>query len=58
MRVVSGLTVKQIARAFLVGESAMEQRITRAKSRIAQADVRSRRPARSNGRNAWAWSRP
>ena len=39
LRVVSGLTVKQIARAFLVGESAMEQRITRAKSRIAQADV-------------------
>ena len=31
--------MKQIARAFLVGESAMEQRITRAKSRIAEADV-------------------
>ncbi|CCD91680.1 RNA polymerase ECF-type sigma factor [Bradyrhizobium sp. ORS 375] len=39
LRVVSGLTVKQIARAFLVSEAAMEQRITRAKSRIAQADV-------------------
>jgi RNA polymerase sigma-70 factor, ECF subfamily len=39
LRVVSGLTVPQIARAFLVGESAMEQRITRAKARIAQADV-------------------
>ena len=39
LRIVSGLTVKQIARAFLVGESAMEQRITRAKSRIAAADV-------------------
>ena len=39
LRIVSGLTVKQIARAFLVGESAMEQRITRAKSRIARADV-------------------
>ena len=39
LRIVSGLTVKQIARAFLVGESAMEQRITRAKSRIAQAAV-------------------
>jgi RNA polymerase sigma-70 factor (ECF subfamily) len=39
LRVVSGLTVKQIARAFLVSDSAMEQRITRAKSRIAQADV-------------------
>jgi RNA polymerase sigma-70 factor (ECF subfamily) len=39
LRIVSGLTVKQIARAFLVSESAMEQRITRAKSRIAQAAV-------------------
>ncbi|HEV2898009.1 MAG TPA: RNA polymerase sigma factor [Pseudaminobacter sp.] len=39
LRIVSGLSVKQIARAFLVGESAMEQRITRAKARIAQADV-------------------
>jgi RNA polymerase sigma-70 factor, ECF subfamily len=39
LRIVSGLTVKQIARAFLVGESAMEQRITRAKARIAKADV-------------------
>ncbi len=36
LRIVSGLSVKQIARAFLVGESAMEQRITRAKARIAQ----------------------
>ncbi|MBA3448132.1 MAG: RNA polymerase sigma factor [Pseudaminobacter sp.] len=39
LRIVSGLSVKQIARAFLVGESAMEQRITRAKGRIAGADV-------------------
>jgi len=39
LRIVSGLSVKQIARAFLVGESAMEQRITRAKSRIGRADV-------------------
>jgi RNA polymerase sigma-70 factor (ECF subfamily) len=39
LRVVSGLTVKEIARAFLVSESAMEQRITRAKSRVARADV-------------------
>src|ERR1035437_8925601 len=34
LRIVSGLSVKQIARAFLVGEAAMEQRITRAKARI------------------------
>lgn len=39
LRIVSGLSVKQIARAFLVGESAMEQRITRAKARVAAADV-------------------
>jgi RNA polymerase sigma-70 factor (ECF subfamily) len=39
LRIVSGLTVRQIARAFLVGESAMEQRITRAKARIASAEV-------------------
>lgn len=39
LRIVSGLSVKQIARAFLVGEAAMEQRITRAKARIARADV-------------------
>jgi RNA polymerase sigma-70 factor (ECF subfamily) len=39
LRIVSGLTVAQIARAFLVSEAAMEQRITRAKARIADADV-------------------
>ena len=39
LRIVSGLSVKQIARAFLASESAMEQRITRAKSRIAHAAV-------------------
>jgi len=39
LRLVSGLTVKEIARAFLVSEAAMEQRITRAKARIAAADV-------------------
>lgn len=39
LRIVSGLSVRQIARAFLVGERAMEQRITRAKARIADAGV-------------------
>ncbi len=39
LRVVSGLSVKEIARAFLVSDAAMEQRITRAKSRVARADV-------------------
>ena len=37
LRIVSGLTVPQIARAFLISEAAMEQRITRAKARIAAA---------------------
>jgi len=39
LRIVSGLSVKEIAHAFLVSESAMEQRITRAKRRIAEAQV-------------------
>ena len=37
LRIVSGLSVRQIAKAFLVSESAMEQRITRAKARVAEA---------------------
>lgn len=45
LRIVSGLSVKQIAKAFLVGEAAMEQRITRAKSRIAKADIPFEAPA-------------
>jgi RNA polymerase sigma-70 factor (ECF subfamily) len=39
LRIVSGLTVKEIARAFLVSEAAMEQRITRAKRLVSKADV-------------------
>ena len=39
LRIVSGLLVKRIAAAFLVSEAAMEQRITRAKARIAKADI-------------------
>ena len=39
LRIVCGLSVKQIARAFLVGEAAMEQRITRAKARIGDAGL-------------------
>lgn len=39
LRIVSGLSVAQIARAFLIGEKAMEQRITRAKARIADSGV-------------------
>jgi len=39
LRIVCGLSVAQIAKAFLVGDSAMEQRITRAKARIAKAEI-------------------
>ncbi len=39
LRIVSGLSVKQIARAFLVSDAAMEQRITRAKARVGAAGV-------------------
>jgi RNA polymerase sigma-70 factor, ECF subfamily len=39
LRIVSGLSVAQIARAFLVAEATMEQRITRAKARIARTNV-------------------
>jgi RNA polymerase sigma-70 factor, ECF subfamily len=39
LRIVSGLTVEQIARAFLVSAAAMEQRITRAKRAIAEIGV-------------------
>lgn len=39
LRIVSGLSVGQIARAFLTTEAAMEQRITRAKRRVAEAGV-------------------
>jgi RNA polymerase sigma-70 factor, ECF subfamily len=39
LRIVSGLSVEQIARAFLVSPAAMEQRITRAKRTIAEVGV-------------------
>jgi RNA polymerase sigma-70 factor (ECF subfamily) len=39
LRIVCGLPVKQIARAFLVGEGAIEQRITRAKACIGDAGL-------------------
>ena len=45
LRVVSGLSVKEIARAFLVSEAAMEQRITRAKRRVADAQVPFQAPS-------------
>lgn len=39
LRIVCGLPMPRIARAFLVSDAAMEQRITRAKARVAAAGV-------------------
>src|SRR6187401_312735 len=44
LRIVSGLTVEQIAKAFLVTPAAMEQRITRAKRTIARVGVEFETP--------------
>ncbi|RHA43999.1 RNA polymerase sigma factor [Cellulomonas rhizosphaerae] len=48
LRMVGGLTVPEIARAFLVQESAMARRITRAKSKIAAARIPYRVPSRED----------
>ena len=45
LRMVGGLTVPEIARAFLVQETAMGQRITRAKAKIKAARIPYRMPA-------------
>lgn len=45
LRVVCGLTTAQIARAFLVRETTVAQRITRAKRKIADAGIPYRIPA-------------
>ena len=45
LRMVGGLTVPEIARGFLVQESTMAQRITRAKGKIAAARIPYRVPA-------------
>ena len=45
LRLVGGLTVPEIARGFLVQESAMARRITRAKGKIAAAGIPYRVPS-------------
>jgi RNA polymerase sigma-70 factor (ECF subfamily) len=45
LRVVCGLTTAQVARAFLVHETAMARRITRAKRKITDAGIPYRIPA-------------
>ncbi|MEV0407059.1 DUF6596 domain-containing protein [Actinoallomurus sp. NPDC050550] len=45
LRMVGGLTVPEIARAFLVAETAMERRITRAKAKIKATRIPYRVPS-------------
>lgn len=45
LRIVGGLTVEEIARAFLIQESAVRQRITRAKAKIRTDRIPYRMPA-------------
>src|SRR5215471_11771257 len=45
LRMVAGLTVPEIARAFLVQETTMERRITRAKAKIKAARIAYRVPS-------------
>ena len=54
LRIVSGLTVEQIAKAFLVSPAAMEQRITRAKRAIAEVAVEFEAPGAAERRTRLA----
>jgi RNA polymerase sigma factor (sigma-70 family) len=51
LRAVGGLTTAQIARAFLVSEASMTQRITRAKHKIRQSDQLFRMPPEQERRD-------
>ena len=54
LRIVSGLTVEQIAQAFLVSPAAMAQRITRAKRTIAKVGVEFETPGPAERRTRLA----
>lgn len=60
LRMVGGLTVPEIARAFLVQETAMGQRITRAKAKIKAARIPYRVPSAEDllGPRLWRTGRP
>jgi RNA polymerase sigma-70 factor (ECF subfamily) len=54
LRIVSGLNVEQIAKAFLVSVAAMEQRITRARRAIAEVGVEFETPGAAERRTRLA----
>ncbi|WP_231998665.1 RNA polymerase sigma factor [Nocardioides baekrokdamisoli] len=54
LRLVAGLTVPEIARAFLIPETTLAQRITRAKSKIRAAAIPLRVPEREDLANRLA----
>jgi RNA polymerase sigma-70 factor, ECF subfamily len=54
LRIVSGLTVEQIANAFLVSRAAMDQRLTRAKRAIAAVGVEFDTPGAAERRTRLA----
>ena len=55
LRLLGGLSVDEVARSFLVSESAMEKRLVRAKYKIKAANIPYRVPAAS--RPTWATPR-
>lgn len=54
LRIVSGLTIEQIAKAFLVSPAAMKQRITRAKQAMAEVGVEFDTPGAAERRTRLA----
>ena len=52
LRLLAGLTTQEIARAYLVSEATMAQRIVRAKRTLSEARVRSRCPSAASSPTA------